>query len=446
MLVPKLRPFHCSKPGVGHTLTLKCDDEKVVVTHIVVHAAAMCSAPLRRGELWVTSAAFSNGSGEAAALTRVPFECPKDTMQYVYNLPQPIGGGVTIGIKLIDTWHDEQPNVDLGMVAIVGHSNGSETADALSAAAGAECGLGPVPRSLKVTNLIRVVQRKKWMPLESDREILTSYLHRIGFPKTYCFHDVLGFEDWAFEMVPGPVLALVLLFPVTKETEAARKAEAESIEKGGQTLPQDPPLLHIRQNIGNACGTIGLLHAACHALMGNELAGGSAVPPESWLGKFIAKANGLDAEAAGDVLEDDVEIEEAHAAAEAASHDSAARTQNVHNHFTAIVQRCVCSLSLFLLVRNRAACSMEGSNDEIRFARAQRWVSVGAGRTETHSSELRRYYAGFVSQGCCGAGPAAVCTSLRGRLALRFVCTRTCTRCWRRRRSRQWESRADEQR
>ena len=342
VLVPKLRPFHCSKPGVGHTLTLKCVDEKVVVTHIVVHAAAMCSAPLRRGELWVTSAAFSaNGSGEASALTRVPFECPKDTMQYVYNLPQPIGGGVTIGLKLIDTWNDEQPNVDLGMVAIVGHENGSDTADALSVAAGAECGLGPVPRSLKVTNLIRVVKRKKWMPLESDRDILTSYLHRIGFPKTYVFHDVLGFEDWAIEMVPGPALALVLLFPVTKETEAARKAEAESIEKAGQTLPQDPPLLHIRQNIGNACGTIGLLHAACHALLGNQLAGTCAVPPESWLGKFIAKAAGLDAEAAGDVLEDDVEIEEAHAAAEAASHDSAARTQNVHNHFTAIVHRCV---------------------------------------------------------------------------------------------------------
>lgn len=344
VLVPKLKPFHCSKTGVGHTLTLKCDDENVVVTHVVVHAAAMCTAPLRHGELWVTSAAFSSPRPDhAAAITRIPFECPKDTMEFAYTLPQPVGGAVTIGLKLIDTWHDEQPNVDLGMVAIVGHKDGSETAEALSAAAGADEGLGPVPRTLRVTNLVRVVQHKKWMPLESDRDILTGYLHKIGFPKTYCFHDVLGFEDWAFEMVPGPVLALVLLFPVTKETEAARKAEAEAIEKDGQTLPQDPPLLHIRQNIGNACGTIGLLHAACHTVLCSQLAGdtGSAVPPESWLGKFVAKARGLDAEKAGDVLEDDVEIEEAHAAAEAASHDAAARTQNVHNHFTAIVYRCV---------------------------------------------------------------------------------------------------------
>lgn len=59
----------------------------------------------------------------------------------------------------------------------------------------------------------------------------------------------------------------------------------------------------------------------------------------SWLGKFTAKAAGLDAEAAGQVLEDDIEIEDAHAAAEAASHDAAARTQDVRNHFTAIVHR-----------------------------------------------------------------------------------------------------------
>ena len=61
LLVPKLRPFHCSKPGVGHTLELKCDDPLVVITHIVVHAAASCSAPLSQGEVWVTSAAFADG-------------------------------------------------------------------------------------------------------------------------------------------------------------------------------------------------------------------------------------------------------------------------------------------------------------------------------------------------------------------------------------------------
>jgi len=325
LLVPKLRPFHCSKPGVGHTLELKCEDQKVVVTHIVVHAAASCSAALKTGELWVTSAAFADGpepvcedgicrlpssSGAGSdALTRLPFEISKTTMQYVYPLPQPVGGGVTVGLKWLSTWNDENPNVDVSMVALVGHKDGTETAAALSEAAAAEGGMGPVPRDLKVTDLLRFVQRKKWMPLESDRDILTGYLHKIGFPKSYAFHDILAFEDWAVDMVPGPALALVLLFPVTKETEAARKAEQEAIDAGGQKLPEGVPLLHIQQNIGDACGTIGLLHAACHASLGGDL--DAAVAPESWLGKFTAKAAGLDAEAAGQVLEDDVEIEDA---------------------------------------------------------------------------------------------------------------------------------------
>ena len=104
------------------------------------------------------------------------------------------------------------------MVVLVGHKDGTETAAALSAAAAADGGIGPVPRDLKVTDLLRHVQRKKWMPLESDRDILTGYLHKIGVPRSYAFHDILAFEDWAVEMVPGPALALVLLFPVTKET------------------------------------------------------------------------------------------------------------------------------------------------------------------------------------------------------------------------------------
>ena len=57
-------------------------------------------------------------------------------------------------------------------------------------------------------------------------------------------------------------------------------------------------------------------------------------PPEgSWLAKFLGKVGGLDAAAAGQVLEEDVEIEEAHSMAEAASVDGAARHDNVYRHF-----------------------------------------------------------------------------------------------------------------
>lgn len=38
VLVPKLRPYHCSGPGVGHTLSMTLGCENAVVTHFVVHA------------------------------------------------------------------------------------------------------------------------------------------------------------------------------------------------------------------------------------------------------------------------------------------------------------------------------------------------------------------------------------------------------------------------
>jgi hypothetical protein len=101
------------------------------------------------------------------------------------------------------------------------------------------------------------------------------------------FQDLLA-------MVPGPVIAVLLLFPITKATEEARKAEqgehavlpwaacvlsparclaacrsdfaltfgAAEIEVKGQQV--SPSLYYMKQTIGNACGTIALLHAVAN--------------------------------------------------------------------------------------------------------------------------------------------------------------------------------------
>jgi len=37
-----------------------------------------------------------------------------------------------------------------------------------------------------------------WSPLESNPEVLNSYLTDLGFDVTkYCFHELLSTEDWA---------------------------------------------------------------------------------------------------------------------------------------------------------------------------------------------------------------------------------------------------------
>lgn len=79
-------------------------------------------------------------------------------------------------------------------------------------------------------------------------------------------------------MVPKPVKAVILLFPITEKLDAIKKEEDEGLESG-KPGPVDPNVIWIKQTvrheqshttrsrsdahhkISNACGTIGLLHA-----------------------------------------------------------------------------------------------------------------------------------------------------------------------------------------
>lgn len=94
--------------------------------------------------------------------------------------------------------------------------------------------------------------------------------------------------------------------------------------------------LVVKQYIPNACGTIGLLHAASNLAATGEVPAPAA---ESWLAKFLDKVRALDAAAAGRLLENDVEIEEAHAMAESESVDAAARHEDVYRHFISFIER-----------------------------------------------------------------------------------------------------------
>jgi ubiquitin carboxyl-terminal hydrolase L3 len=70
---------------------------------------------------------------------------------------------------------------------------------------------------------------KHWIPLESNPEVLTDYAAKLGVttvPDTLSFCDIFGLDDDLLAMVPSPVLAVLLLFPITAETEKLRKEGA----------------------------------------------------------------------------------------------------------------------------------------------------------------------------------------------------------------------------
>lgn len=60
-------------------------------------------------------------------------------------------------------------------------------------------------------------------------------------------------------MVPQPVKAVVMLYPITPATEAAKDEEEAKLRSASHDVP--PGVWFTKQTVSNACGTVGLLHA-----------------------------------------------------------------------------------------------------------------------------------------------------------------------------------------
>lgn len=69
-------------------------------------------------------------------------------------------------------------------------------------------------------------KRKNWMPLESNPDLLNSYMWKLGVGKGFAFNEVYSvWEQELLSMIPQPVLAVLMLFPVSDASEAHREEE-----------------------------------------------------------------------------------------------------------------------------------------------------------------------------------------------------------------------------
>jgi ubiquitin carboxyl-terminal hydrolase L3 len=84
---------------------------------------------------------------------------------------------------------------------------------------------------------------------------------KLGLSDSLEFHDVYSLdspEDLAH--IPRPALALLVIIPLTKPW--AENRENEDANKGPYTeRGAEEPVIWVKQTIGNACGSIGLLHS-----------------------------------------------------------------------------------------------------------------------------------------------------------------------------------------
>ncbi|XP_057976420.1 ubiquitin carboxyl-terminal hydrolase 3-like [Malania oleifera] len=160
---------------------------------------------------------------------------------------------------------------------------------------------------------------KRWLPLEANPDVMNQFLWGLGLTEdeVECY-DVYGLDEELLEMVPKPVLAVLFLYPLTPETEKERLLE--------DNVKKDPSsrVYFMIQTVGNACGTIGLLHAVGNVTSKIKLREGS------FFDRFFKSTEKMTPLERAAFLEKDREMEVAHSVAATAGDTEASRDVDTH--------------------------------------------------------------------------------------------------------------------
>ena len=165
---------------------------------------------------------------------------------------------------------------------------------------------------------------KHWRPIESNPEVLTEFARQLGLKDSLNFHDILAFEDWALEMIPQPVAGVLFLY---KLNESEQLNEIDN--------PSMTPPFFLPQTVGNACGTVALIHLLAH-LIDNSVDG--QVDPNGWVGRFLNDCVKDSYNARAIKFENNIEIETLHRGAERQG-QSAEEEDEVDTHFICFVEK-----------------------------------------------------------------------------------------------------------
>uniref|UniRef100_A0A182N3S2 Ubiquitin carboxyl-terminal hydrolase n=1 Tax=Anopheles dirus TaxID=7168 RepID=A0A182N3S2_9DIPT len=168
-----------------------------------------------------------------------------------------------------------------------------------------------------------------WLPLESNPEVLSNYMVKLGVSPLWSIVDIYGMDDELLDMVPKPVKSLIFLFPCSNAHEEFRAKEDEELKDKSIEHPKN--LFFTRQFIHNACGTIALIHSV---LNNPEI----EIEKGSVLQKYFDDAKDLLPDARGELLNNNVEFKATH---EENAQQGQTATPNindaVYHHFVAFV-------------------------------------------------------------------------------------------------------------
>ncbi|KAJ9095091.1 hypothetical protein QFC20_006741 [Naganishia adeliensis] len=180
----------------------------------------------------------------------------------------------------------------------------------------------------------------KWVPLEAAPEIFNAWSEPLGLPKTLAFNDLFSLDPEFLQFTQQPVFAVLLLFPSRGKLAEARKKEQED-GKGEwkDTADEDKKIWWIKQTIGNACGSIGLLHSLLN--LPRDKSSPYALPKDSLLTKFYNDTKHLTGLERAKALDEATFFEEAHKRVAETGQSSVPRAEELEDvdlHFISFVE------------------------------------------------------------------------------------------------------------
>lgn len=158
--------------------------------------------------------------------------------------------------------------------------------------------------------------------MESNPEVMNSFLRKVGVKPHIQVVDVLGFDEELLQMIEGKVEGILLCYPLKGETNNNVDEEAKS------------KLYFMRQTIRNACATMALIH-----LLANQCTE-SDFEPKSSIMEFIEESKHFEPEVKANKFENCQTIAAAHEKVSSEGQTEApAASESVEYHFISLISR-----------------------------------------------------------------------------------------------------------
>ncbi|KUI57229.1 Ubiquitin carboxyl-terminal hydrolase isozyme L3 [Cytospora mali] len=120
-----------------------------------------------------------------------------------------------------------------------------------------------------------MAEQKWWTILENNPEVMNALKKRLGLSDGLQFYDVYSLDEpELLAHIPRPAYALLVIIPLTEVWDEERKTE-DSAKEDYAGFGEDEPVIWFKQTIGNACGSIGLLHSVINGPASKHIIPGS---------------------------------------------------------------------------------------------------------------------------------------------------------------------------